>query len=148
MGDTPYSTYYSPVIYSGIVVGVLTVTDMGSHIISSYSKVFAGALNEFFESQTDDSIITQMQGDLFALSGNRSFPLCGGPENNSCALVGNSAYAFNTTTKSADFKSHLSATDLTASLLIPVVIRSGSNAPLEHCSLAVEPTLQPGNSRC
>lgn len=47
MDDTSYSTYYFPVIYSGTVVGILTVTDMGSRITSSYSKAFAEALNEF-----------------------------------------------------------------------------------------------------
>ena len=73
MDDTSYSTYYFPVIYSGTVVGILTVTDMGSRITSSYSKAFAEALNEFFRSQTGDFIITQMQGDLFALSDNHSY---------------------------------------------------------------------------
>lgn len=104
MDDTSYSTYYFPVIYSGTVVGILTVTDMGSRITSSYSKAFAEALNEFFRSQTGDFIITQMQGDLFALSDNHSFLLCEGPENSSCALASNSTCAFDTITESVDFK--------------------------------------------
>ena len=148
MDDTSYSTYYFPVIYSGTVVGILTVTDMGSRITSSYSKAFAEALNEFFRSQTGDFIITQMQGDLFALSDNHSFLLCEGPENSSCALASNSTCAFDTITESVDFKNHLSATNMTASLPTPVVIRSDPGAPLEHRSLAVKPILQLDNSWC